>query len=226
MAKTQMEVVVQGTRGALQMDCSFSTQASWTVIFGASGSGKSSLLRAIAGLWRPAIHRVVLRGEALQSLPAHRRQIAMVSQQASLFPHLTAEENIRFPNNGADVASLLATVHATAFANSFPATLSGGEQQRVALARALASKPRLLLLDEAFSGMGAPLRSELVATLKQWQSQHGVPILSVTHDVVEAMECADDAVVMEAGRIVHTGPPAEALRQQRLEALQRLTNPN
>ena len=209
--------------GALQLDVAFSTQSAWTVLFGPSGSGKSTVLRLIAGLWRPPHAAVSLNTTPLGNTPPHKRRIAMVAQQPALFPHKTVRQNIAFgcdSSTGVEwVEELIKTFNLTAHSEAPPATLSGGERQRVAIARALGATPQYLLLDEVFTGMHAAQRQQLIATLRTYSERLNMPILSVTHDVAEALHSANETLKIESGRIIAQGPTATVLAPER-EALQ------
>ena len=216
---------LRGTAGSLTVDAAFELRVPWTVLFGPSGAGKSTVLRALCGLTLLTEQHVVLNGVDLSRKPSHQRQIAMVAQQTALFPHLTAMQNVLFGwkarddrsrrERATEVRHLLARFHAADAADKYPRMLSGGEQQRVALARAVASSPRVLLLDEAFTGLQSDLRTELVSELKQWQRETRVPVLSVTHDVSEALSYADEVLRMVDGRIVAQGRPEDVLAGER-----------
>ena len=232
-AKTALlQTRLRGVAGSLTIDISFELRASWTVLFGPSGAGKSTVLRALCGLKALPEQQVIFTGVELTRIPSHRRRIAMVSQQTALFPHMTAAENVLFAlktredlprsESASEVRRLLGRFHAGDAAGKYPRMLSGGEQQRVALARAVASSPRLLLLDEAFTGLQTPLRTELVDEVKAWQSEGGVPVISVTHDVAEALGCADEVLRIADGRIVAQGRPHEVLAAERAALLRQL----
>jgi molybdate transport system ATP-binding protein len=188
-------------------------------LVGASGSGKTTTLRSIAGHYRPAAGRVVLGGRtwfdsaARIDVPARGRRAGFVFQSYALFPHLSAVENVMAAM--ADVAArdrrraasdLLARVHLAGLDDARPARLSGGQQQRVAVARALARRPDVLLLDEPFSAVDRALRSQLHRELAELRLSLAMPIILVTHDLDEAARLADTATVLAAGRIVASGP--------------------
>ncbi len=216
---------LQGMAGTLQVNAAFALRARWTVLFGPSGAGKSTLLHALCGLTRLPSQQVVCDGIDLARTAPQARRFAMVTQRPSLFPHLSAKSNVLFSlharndvprgERDGEANRLLRLFHAEAFAAKHPISLSGGEQQRVALARAVASRPRLLLLDEALTGLERGLREEIIAELRAWTRSSGMAVLSVTHDVVEAMECADDVLRIEDGKIVRQGPPSKVLAAER-----------
>lgn len=196
------------------------------VVFGPSGAGKSLALRAVAGLIRPDEGKIELGERILfdQSrnifLPPQERRIGYVPQHFALFPHLTISENIAYGLNDwpretrqARVQSLLSLMRLEPFANRQPGEVSGGQQQRTALARALARKPDLLLMDEPFTALDEELRVHLRAELRRVQEQVEIPILFITHDLVEAYSLADKLVVMTDGAVVQAGSRDEVFRE-------------
>jgi putrescine transport system ATP-binding protein len=189
-------------------------------LLGPSGCGKSTLLRLIAGFERPTAGRIRLGGQDLTELPPHRRPVNMMFQSYALFPHMSVARNIGYGLKGmgkaaisARVAELLRLVRLDAFGDRRPETLSGGQRQRVALARALAREPKLLLLDEPLGALDRGLREETQGELRAVQRRLGTAFVVVTHDPEEAMMLADRIGVMEAGRLVQIGPPAELYRR-------------
>lgn len=204
---------------AFRLDASFRTGPGITVLFGASGAGKSTLIQTILGAMRPYTGHIAVAGRTLFDhdrhlhLPVRHRRVGIVFQDALLFPHLSARENVAFGLTGPDrrerADGHLDRVGAGALAGRMPADLSGGERQRVALARALAASPAALLLDEPFSALDAVAREGLGALLIDLQSTSGVPFLHVTHDIGEALRLGHTLVVMDEGRIVQSGAPAE-----------------
>jgi len=180
-------------------------------ILGPSGGGKSTLLRAVAGLV-PAAGRIELDGAPLTGLPTHRRGIGMMFQDSLLFPHLDVAGNVGFglrPADPARVDDVLDLVGLTGFGPRAVDTLSGGQAQRVALARALAPRPRMLLLDEPFGALDAVLKAQLVLDVQRVLRDLGVTVLAVTHDRQEAFTLADRVAVLRAGRIVQVGTADE-----------------
>lgn len=185
-------------------------------LLGPSGCGKTTLLRLIAGLLRSDGGTILLEGENLTRLPAHRRQVGVVFQNYALFPHLSVAENVAFGLRAvrrpeADiqqtVARNLALVHMQDFAERPVLALSGGQQQRVAVARALAVQPRLLLLDEPFSALDRKLRETMQIELRRLLRELNITAVFVTHDQDEALIMSDRIAVMNQGRIEQFADP-------------------
>ena len=198
---------------------SFTIEAGKTVcLLGASGSGKSTILRIIAGLEYPDTGQVLWEGTDLASVPTHQRNFGLVFQDYALFPHLTVAENVAFglkmqnlPPDEIElrVTASLEQVNLSVFADRGVADLSGGEQQRVALARALAPRPRLLMFDEPLGALDRTLKDHLLEELRGILHESKVPAIYVTHDQEEAFAIADGILLLHDGHIVQTGVPAE-----------------
>jgi len=197
-----------------------------TVVMGPSGAGKTSLLETVAGL-RPKTRgrialteRVLLDSSQGLCLPPEARRVGYVPQDAGLFPHLSALENVRFGARGrtALVENAIETLEIQATLGRRPASLSGGEQQRVALARALASEPALLLLDEPLAALDARLRERVLPYLLRIREQWRIPVLYVTHNVGEALALGGEVLVLEAGRAAAQGAPLDLLAARSLAA--------
>jgi thiamine transport system ATP-binding protein len=210
-----VSVTYDGSPAVIDADLTLPDGAVLAVL-GPSGSGKSSLLRAIAGLEPVGAGRVAWDGVDLRGTPTHRRGFALMFQDGQLFDHLTVARNVgyaprlrRARDVDRRVEELLELVGLAGYADRLPSTLSGGERQRVALARSLAAEPRLLLLDEPLSALDAGLRERLAADLGAILRRAGTTALMVTHDHDEAYAVADRLVVMRAGRVVQEGDIAE-----------------
>lgn len=235
-----LELALETRRGSfrLQVDCKI--PAPWTIVFGPSGAGKTTLLRLLAGLDQPhhgapvagrvVLDRLVLTDTAkgIWRAPGHRR-IAFVTQQPSLFPHLTAAENVAYGLRGADRASrtarvgeALELVGATSLSALHPRNLSGGQAQRIALARALATNPRLLLLDEPFSALDGVASDALLTKLQAWLRTRNVQAVMATHDVSDALATSADVLQVREGQLAAQGPAAEVLAADRNRLLGRL----
>ncbi len=189
-----------------------------TALLGPSGGGKSTLLRIIAGLELADTGTVEIEGRDTTRLPAQKRNVGFVFQHYAAFRHLSVAGNVGFglkirkrPKKeiAAKVDELLALVHLSQFANRLPSQLSGGQRQRMALARALAIEPSVLLLDEPFGALDAKVRKELRTWLRRLHDEVHVTTVFVTHDQEEALEVADQIVVINEGRIEQVGTPEE-----------------
>jgi molybdate transport system ATP-binding protein len=204
-------------------------------VLGPNGAGKSTLLRVLAGLLIPDGGRVAVDGTVWDDgsvhVPAHRRALGVVFQDALLFPHLSVGENVGFGLRARGVrkaarheaaATWLERVGLEGLAGMRPAQLSGGQAQRAALARALVGEPSLLLLDEPLSALDARTRLVVRAELRRHLAEFGGSTVLVTHDPVDAMALADRVVVVEDGRAVQTGTPVEVSRRPRTDYVARL----
>ncbi|KAB1929888.1 ABC transporter ATP-binding protein [Micromonospora sp. ALFpr18c] len=191
-------------------------QGSFFALLGASGCGKTTTLRMIAGLEEPTSGQVLLGDRDIARLRPYKRPINTVFQSYALFPHLTIFENVAFGlrrrgirSVDDEVTRMLSLVQLDGFGPRRPAQLSGGQQQRVALARALINQPQVLLLDEPLGALDLKLRRQMQIELKRIQTEVGITFVHVTHDQEEAMTMADTVAVMNAGRIEQLGAPAD-----------------
>ena len=191
-------------------------------LLGASGCGKTTTLRLVAGFLEPTAGSITLGGKDLTRLPAHKRDIGLVFQSYALFPHLSVADNVGFGLkqrgvSGADrarrVAGMLARVGLDHLADRLPGALSGGQRQRVALARALVIEPPLLMFDEPLSNLDARLRLEMRAEIRTLQRANGTTSVFVTHDQEEAFSISDRVAIMHAGQIMQFDTP-EVLYQR------------
>ncbi|MGA8938484.1 MAG: ATP-binding cassette domain-containing protein [Acidobacteriaceae bacterium] len=223
--------------GALRLNIQLALTAPWTVIFGPSGSGKSTILRAACGLLPKAAVSSAFAAPggwddldgSQHRVAAQLRRLGYAPQGAVLFPHLSVRDNIGFPATarhdqsaaGKLTDAAIELFELTALAERMPRDLSGGERQRVSLARAFAvPAPRLMLLDEPFTGFDRTLRDTLLPRMQQHVKQLGVPVLSVTHDVEEALMLGADVIRLEGGVIVEQGPASRVLAAERSRMLQ------
>jgi sulfate transport system ATP-binding protein len=199
---------------------------SLTALLGPSGSGKSTLLRVIAGLEKPDIGQVIIGGKDVTGVPVEERGVGFCFQHYAAFKHMTVRGNVGFglsirKEPKAEITKrvdeLLRLVHLEGFADRYPSQLSGGQRQRMALARALAVEPRVLLLDEPFGALDATVRKELRAWLRRLHDEVHVTTIFVTHDQEEAMDVAEQIVVMRDGHIEQAGGPTDLYEKPETE---------
>jgi molybdate transport system ATP-binding protein len=204
--------------GEFSLEAKFESEGRVTGLFGASGAGKSSLINMIAGLLRPDRGTIALDGETLDDvaggvhIPAYRRRIGYVFQDARLFPHLDVGQNLDYgrrmnrladdPEQRQRVTDLLDIGH---LLERRPGKLSGGERQRVALGRALLSKPRLLLLDEPLGALDEGRRAEILPYLVRLRDESHIPMVYVSHDAAEMRQLATQIVLLKGGRVTALG---------------------
>lgn len=237
-----LELALDARRGSFRLQVECKLGSPWTVVFGPSGAGKTTLLRLLAGLDQarpgsPASGRVVIDNLVLTDTAKGiwrapgRRRIAFVTQEPSLFPHMTAAENVGYGLRGADrqsrtarVSEMLDLVEASSLSALPPRNLSGGQAQRIALARALAINPRLLLLDEPFSALDGAASDALLARLQNWLRSRSVQAILATHDVSDALATGAEVVLLREGRLAAQGSAAQVLAVERNRLLDRLEN--
>lgn len=229
-----LQVDIKHRQGPLAIEVGFALTEPWTVLFGSSGSGKTTILRTIMGFVRPDVGKIVLgSGQVLVDrtarlfVPPHWRGVRSAGQSARLFPGKTVRQNVTFgtgwsskPDEARNlVDEVLQLFRIDTLAEKMPEALSGGEQQRVSVARAVASavtnSGALLLLDEPFTGLDFALRDELMLELQTWLREWKTPVLSVTHDVGEAFLLDAEVIRMAEGRVVEQGPVEQVLARER-----------
>jgi molybdate transport system ATP-binding protein len=217
------------------LDVAISVPAGVTILFGASGSGKSTVLRAVAGLIRPdagAISvgsHVVFDRQRGRDVPTRERRVGYVFQHLALFPHLSVEENLAYGLH--DVAADTRRRKIQEIAESFkidhllarrPRAISGGERQRTALARSLVTDPAALLLDEPLSALDHATQSRIIDDLRRWNAAHEIPILYVTHSHREVFALGDRVIVLDNGSVTASGTPHDVLEMPEQASLARL----
>jgi molybdate transport system ATP-binding protein len=220
---------------AFVLDLRFAAAPGITIVFGASGAGKTSLLDCLAGLLTPDLGRIAIENSVLfdsesgSNVPVSHRQIGYVFQDLALFPHLTAQSNIEYGlrsmparERHASSLSVMKRLRIEHLGDRRPAKISGGERQRVALARALVIDPRLLLLDEPLAALDAATKSYILEDLRIWNEEHRIPILYVTHSREEVFALGERVLVLEAGSIVAQGTPHEVMSAPRQESVAQL----
>ena len=212
--------------GAFKLACAFTAGPGITALFGQSGSGKTTIIKAIAGLIRPDHGRLSIDGVRLfdsQSgifKPPHERRIGTVFQDSRLFPHLTVEQNLLYGrrfnpavSQGATLDHVATLLGLTPLLSRKPRNLSGGEQQRTAIGRALLSNPSLLLLDEPFAALDSARKHEVMPYLEALRETGLVPIIYVSHAIDEVLRLATDMVLIDAGRVAASGPITEVMQR-------------
>jgi molybdate transport system ATP-binding protein len=205
------------TQGAFTLTIDEQLAGQITALFGPSGAGKTTTLDAIAGLRTPATGTIAVGGRTLFSsegrinvLP-HDRHVGYVPQDVALFPHMNVRRNIlygRRPGQRLDLPAVVAMLEIADLIDRGVGELSGGERQRVALGRALMSSPELLLLDEPLAAVDLERRRRILPYLEKVRDELGVPVIYVTHDAEDVRQFADTVIVLEAGRVVRSGPAA------------------
>lgn len=221
-ARIQKKYPARQESAGFALDVEFTASAGVTVLFGASGAGKTLTLDSIAGFVKPDAGRILLDdglffdGATDVHLPPQRRRCGYVFQNYALFPHMTLRANLAFAAERLPrlvrhrkVNEMLETFRLTDVSGRRPHELSGGQRQRGSIARALIGEPRLLLLDEPARGLDAPLREELYVILRQVREQFQLPVLLVTHDLDECFALAEEMVILDRGRVVQTGSPRQ-----------------
>jgi len=196
----------------------------FVALLGPSGSGKTTVLMAIAGFEYADQGQIFIGGDEVTSLPPNRRNLGMVFQKYTLFPHMSVLENIAFPlkmrrmgraERESRARAALATVRLENFGERMPSQLSGGQQQRVAIARAIVYRPRVLLMDEPLSALDKNLREEMQIETKHLQREIGITVVFVTHDQTEALTMADRVAVLDHGKLQQIGTPYDLYENPR-----------
>ena len=218
-----LEVQLQDTLGEFRLDVSFETPSNGvTALFGHSGSGKTSVLRAIAGLVRTSRGRITLNGDTWQDkdlfVPPHKRPIGYVFQEASLFPHLSVRRNLEYgwrlvprQERKVDFDHVVELLGVGPLLKRASGRLSGGERQRVGIARALLTSPRLLLMDEPLSALDHAAKQAILPYLESLHDEYAIPSLYVSHDPNEVARLADQMILLDRGRVVATDSAANLL---------------
>ncbi|WP_337267899.1 molybdenum ABC transporter ATP-binding protein [Oryzifoliimicrobium ureilyticus] len=210
--------------GTFSLKASFTSEGGVTALFGRSGSGKTSLVKTIAGLIRAKNARIELEGDVLEDtqagrfVPAHRRRFGYVFQEPRLFPHLSVRRNLTYGRwlspkgeRVADPDQVIAILGIEPLLDRMPAKLSGGEKQRVAIGRALLSSPRMLLMDEPLSALDETRRAEILPYLERLRDETRLPMIYVSHSISEVARLADRVILMDHGTVEAVGSPEEVL---------------
>lgn len=206
----RLEIEARVRRGEFTLEVAFSCETNALGVVGPSGSGKSTLLEAIAGMVPGA--RVLFDGLDISRWPLERRAIGYVMQDALLFPHLSVRRNVLFSPRAQTLGDVPKALGIEGLLERMPRYLSGGERRRVALARAIVSRPRLLLLDEPFTGLDRARRREAMALLAEVRERYRLPIVVVSHVPEEVIGVCEQTLRLEEGRRVALGPSSEVVR--------------
>lgn len=219
-----LEVDVTHRLGKFELSATFASSGQLTALFGHSGSGKTSLINLIGGLARPDSGRIVANGRVLVDtqagiwVPAHKRRIGYVFQDARLFPHMTVAQNLNYgrfftppAQRYADFDAIIALLGIKDLLDRRPGRLSGGETQRVAIGRALVASPRLILMDEPLASLDEARKAEIMPYIERLRDEAGIPIVYVSHSVAEVARLATDVVALVGGKVVANGPAAAVM---------------
>ncbi|MDE9451005.1 molybdenum ABC transporter ATP-binding protein [Aliiroseovarius sp. Z3] len=224
MTPPALSVRLQQAMEDFTLDVNFDASAGLTVLFGASGSGKTSVIDAVAGLSRAASGRIVVADQVLMDstrnlhLPPYKRQLGYIFQDARLFPHMSVARNLdyarwitRSPRNQPSFDRVVEMLGIAPLLSRRPARLSGGEKQRVAIGRALLARPKLILADEPLAALDDARKGEILPYFERLRDESDVPILYVTHAAAEVARLATTVVALEAGRVIRQGTAAQVL---------------
>jgi molybdate transport system ATP-binding protein len=233
--QADLRVDLRKEQPEFKLQASFTVAPGISILFGPSGAGKTTVLDCVAGLVSPDAGSIVAGGRILFDdvknidVPTRERRIGYVFQDLALFPHLSAEQNIRYGLDrfSGDVRrersrAILESFHIAQLGSRKPGEISGGERQRVALARALVTDPCMLLLDEPLAALDGVTKSKIVDDLRAWNQSHQIPILYVTHSRDEVFALGEQVLVLENGRIVARGTPHEVMSAPRQETVAQL----
>jgi molybdate transport system ATP-binding protein len=221
-----LSLSIQKQQGDFALNIALETGAGVTALFGRSGAGKSSIIKAVAGLERPDTGRIALGDRVLYdaagrvNVPMHKRRVAVVFQDARLFPHMSVQNNLLYGAkrvdrsiSRADAQDMADLLGLGALLARKPGSLSGGEAQRVAIGRALLSKPQLLMLDEPLAGLDQARKADVLSLLEKVRDLVQVPMLFVSHAREEVLRLASDVAIVSDGKIIDQGPPDAVLGQ-------------
>ncbi|HEY4136649.1 MAG TPA: molybdenum ABC transporter ATP-binding protein [Alphaproteobacteria bacterium] len=229
-----LDVAIDHRQGDFRLQARFSAGTGLTALFGRSGSGKTTLVNVIAGLVKPEKGHVTVDGQALVDtgrrlfVPPHRRRVGYVFQEGRLFPHLTVRRNLLYgrwftphAERRARLDDVVEMLGIGGLLARHPASLSGGEKQRVAIGRALLASPRLLLMDEPLAALDDARKAEILPYIERLRDQAGIPIVYVSHAVVEVVRLATTVVMMQDGQVAAAGPAGEVMSRLDVASLGR-----
>ena len=221
-----IEIAIKHQLGAFAIDAKFASAGRLTVLFGASGAGKSTIINTIAGLTQPNVGRIIVDGAVLLDtakgidMAAHQRRIGYVFQEPRLFPHLSVAQNLSYgkwfarePVQSRQLAHVIALLGLGKLMSRMPNSLSGGEKQRVAIGRALLSNPKLLLMDEPLAALDQPRKAEIMPYIESLRDETNIPIIYVSHSVAEVARLATDIAIIANGKVMATGATHEIMQR-------------
>ncbi len=226
---------LSGQTHPFTLDVAFQAAPGFTILFGPSGAGKTTLVDCVSGLAQPDSGRIAINGRVLFDaaervhLPVAKRRLGYVFQTPSLFPHMTVEQNVQYglahlpaADRTARASIILQAFRIAHLAGRSARDISGGESQRAVLARTLVTDPEVLLLDEPLAALDAPTKAKIIDDLREWNRAHRIPILYVTHSREEVFALGERVIVLDAGRIVAQGTPHEVMTAPLLETVAQL----
>jgi len=224
-----------GANQEFVLEAEFRAAPGFTILFGPSGAGKTTVLDCVAGLAKPDSGRIAIGDRVLfdasqgTDLPVDKRHVGYVLQNLALFPHLTIAQNVQYglahlpqAERAARTSTILQALRIAHLAQRYPRDISGGESQRAALARTLVTDPSVLLLDEPLAALDAATKSKIIDDLRHWNHSHRVPILYVTHSSEEVFALGERVIVLNAGRIAAQGTPHEVIEAPQQETVAQL----
>ncbi len=226
-----LTVALHHQQGDFELDVSFEAPPGVTVLFGRSGSGKTSIINAVAGLLRPRAGRITVDGRVLFDVehgidvPSHKRRLGYIFQEGRLFPHMSVHRNLTYgarfapPGDGPTLDAVVALLGLSGLLERKPIGLSGGERARVAIGRALLARPEMLLADEPLASLDEARKAEILPYFELLSSEMAVPILYVSHTPSEVARLATTVIALENGRVLRAGPAGEVLADARVTPL-------
>jgi molybdate transport system ATP-binding protein len=235
LLRANFEKQLRSPHGQFLLDVDFEVPTGFTILFGASGAGKTTVLDCLAGLTTPDLGTISLGNRLLfdsshrTNVPTEHRRVGYVFQSLALFPHMTVEQNVEYgiahlPHNkrSSRVAALLEAFRISHLTRRKARNISGGESQRVALARTLVTDPEFLLMDEPLAALDAPTKARIIEDLREWNRAHSIPILYVTHSREEVFALGERVIVLDDGRVLAQGTPHQVLNAPYVETVAQL----
>ena len=235
LLRASFEKQLRSQHGQFLLDVEFEVPTGFTILFGASGAGKTTVLECLAGLATPDLgtlslgNRLLFDSSRRTNLATSQRRVGYVFQSLALFPHMTVEQNVAYGiarlahhERSSRVAALLDSFRISHLTKRKASNISGGESQRVALARTLVTDPEFLLMDEPLAALDAPTKARIIEDLHEWNRAHSIPILYVTHSREEVFALGERVIVLDGGRVLAEGTPHEVLNAPYMETVAQL----